>query len=38
MLHLGKLGAKLTQMDQAPSRTYIGCPSRGPFKPDHYRY
>ncbi len=37
MLHLGKLGAKLTQLrpDQA---VYIGVPEAGPFKPDHYRY
>jgi adenosylhomocysteinase len=36
-LHLGKLGAKLTTLrkDQAD---YIGVPSQGPFKPDHYRY
>jgi adenosylhomocysteinase len=37
MLHLDKLGAKLTQLskDQAD---YIGVPTQGPFKPDHYRY
>jgi adenosylhomocysteinase len=37
MLHLAKLGAKLTQLskDQAD---YIGVPPQGPFKPDHYRY
>jgi adenosylhomocysteinase len=37
MLHLGKLGAKLTRLskDQAD---YIGVPPSGPFKPDHYRY
>ncbi len=37
MLHLGKLGAKLTTLskDQAD---YIGVPTTGPFKPDHYRY
>ena len=37
MLHLGKLGAKLTVLskDQAD---YIGVPAAGPFKPDHYRY
>jgi adenosylhomocysteinase len=37
MLHLAKLGAKLTQLskDQAD---YIGVPEQGPFKPDHYRY
>ncbi len=37
MLHLAKLGAKLTTLskDQAD---YIGVPEDGPFKPDHYRY
>ena len=37
MLHLAKLGAKLTTLrkDQAD---YIGVPEKGPFKPDHYRY
>jgi adenosylhomocysteinase len=37
MLHLEKLGAKLTQMttDQA---SYIGVSPQGPFKPEHYRY
>jgi adenosylhomocysteinase len=37
MLHLAKLGAKLTKLskDQAD---YIGVPEAGPFKPDHYRY
>jgi adenosylhomocysteinase len=37
MLHLGKLGAKLTQLtsDQA---AYIGVAPQGPFKPEHYRY
>jgi adenosylhomocysteinase len=37
MLHLGKLGVKLTKLrdDQAE---YIGVPVNGPFKPDHYRY
>jgi adenosylhomocysteinase len=37
MLHLGKLGAKLTKLrpDQA---SYIGVPEEGPFKPAHYRY
>jgi adenosylhomocysteinase len=37
MLHLGKLGAKLTKLskDQAD---YIGVPPEGPFKPEHYRY
>jgi adenosylhomocysteinase len=37
MLHLGKLGAKLTVLtpDQA---AYIGVPTEGPFKPEAYRY
>jgi adenosylhomocysteinase len=37
MLHLAKLGAKLTKLskDQAD---YIGVSPQGPFKPDHYRY
>jgi adenosylhomocysteinase len=36
-LHLGKVGAKLTQLrpDQAD---YIGVPVEGPYKPDTYRY
>jgi len=36
-LHLGKLGAKLTELtpDQA---SYIGVTVDGPYKPDHYRY
>jgi len=37
MLHLGKLGAKLTQLT-AEQAEYISVPSQGPFKPDHYRY
>src|ERR671916_1320253 len=37
MLHLDKIGAKLTELrpDQA---TYIGVSPAGPYKPDHYRY
>jgi adenosylhomocysteinase len=36
-LHLAKLGVKLTELstDQAD---YLGIPSQGPFKPEHYRY
>ena len=36
-LHLGKIGAKLTELapDQA---SYIGVKPEGPFKPEHYRY
>ena len=37
MLHLGKLGAKLTQL-KPEQADYIGVPQQGPFKPDHYRY
>jgi adenosylhomocysteinase len=36
-LHLAKIGAHLTQMNDKQS-TYIGVPQQGPFKPDHYRY
>jgi adenosylhomocysteinase len=37
MLHLAKIGAKLTKLrpDQA---SYIGVSPQGPFKSDHYRY
>ena len=37
MLHLEKLGAKLTQLS-GEQASYIGVPQQGPFKPDHYRY
>lgn len=36
-LHLGQLGAKLTQLTPAQAE-YLGIPVDGPFKPDHYRY
>ncbi|MFC5344921.1 adenosylhomocysteinase [Brevundimonas staleyi] len=36
-LHLGKLGAQLTVLAQDQA-DYIGVPTEGPFKPDHYRY
>jgi adenosylhomocysteinase len=36
-LHLDKLGVKLTKLSQRQA-DYIGVPSEGPFKPDHYRY
>jgi adenosylhomocysteinase len=36
-LHLAKLGVKLTTLTPAQS-TYLGIPSGGPFKPEHYRY
>ncbi|MBX7248575.1 MAG: adenosylhomocysteinase [Caulobacteraceae bacterium] len=37
LLHLDKLGAKLTKMS-AEQAAYIGVKPDGPFKPDHYRY
>ena len=37
MLHLAKLGAKLTVLN-AEQADYIGVSVDGPFKPDHYRY
>jgi adenosylhomocysteinase len=37
MLHLGKLGAKLTKLSKDQAE-YIGVTTEGPFKPDHYRY
>ncbi len=36
-LHLAKLGVKLTKLSQEQA-DYIGVPTEGPFKPDHYRY
>jgi adenosylhomocysteinase len=36
-LHLEKLGAKLTKLSKEQA-DYIGVPTAGPFKPDHYRY
>jgi len=35
--HLEQLGVRLTSLtgDQA---SYLGVPSAGPYKPDHYRY
>ena len=36
-LHLGRLGAKLTDLTQAQA-DYLGVPIGGPFKPDYYRY
>ena len=36
-LHLGKLGVKLTKLNQFQA-DYLGVPVNGPFKPDHYRY
>ena len=37
MLHLDKLGAKLTKLTQEQA-DYIGVPLAGPYKPEHYRY
>jgi adenosylhomocysteinase len=37
MLHLEKLGAKLTTLSKEQAE-YISVPAAGPFKPDHYRY
>jgi adenosylhomocysteinase len=37
MLHLGKLGAKLTKLTKAQAE-YLGIPAEGPFKPENYRY
>jgi adenosylhomocysteinase len=36
-LHLGKLGARLTELS-AEQAAYIGVTKQGPFKPEHYRY
>jgi adenosylhomocysteinase len=36
-LHLGKVGAKLTQLSDKQSK-YLGLDKSGPYKPDHYRY
>ncbi|HAU36379.1 MAG TPA: adenosylhomocysteinase [Phycisphaerales bacterium] len=36
-LHLGKLGAKLTELTPKQA-AYIGVPADGPYKPEHYRY
>ena len=37
MLHLAKVGAKLTKLTKTQAE-YLGVPVEGPFKPDHYRY
>jgi adenosylhomocysteinase len=36
-LHLAKIGAKLTKLNDKQA-TYIGVPTDGPYKSDHYRY
>ncbi|WAC46986.1 adenosylhomocysteinase [Asticcacaulis sp. SL142] len=37
LLHLEKLGAKLTMLNQEQA-DYINVPVEGPYKPEHYRY
>jgi adenosylhomocysteinase len=37
MLHLSKMGANLTKLTDKQSE-YLGLPTEGPFKPEHYRY
>jgi adenosylhomocysteinase len=36
-LHLEKLGVKLTKLTPAQA-DYLGVPTEGPYKPEHYRY
>jgi adenosylhomocysteinase len=36
-LHLGRIGAKVTELTDEQAR-YIGVAKSGPYKPDHYRY
>ncbi len=36
-LHLGKLGARLTELTESQA-SYIGVAKNGPYKADHYRY
>ena len=36
-LHLGKMGAKLTQLNKEQAE-YLNISEEGPFKPEHYRY
>ena len=36
-LHLGKLGASLTELTPKQAE-YIGVTQEGPFKPEYYRY
>ena len=36
-LHLGRIGAKLTELD-AEQASYIGVTPEGPYKSEHYRY
>ncbi len=37
LLHLEKIGVKLTKMTRAQS-DYLSVPVEGPYKPEHYRY
>lgn len=37
MLHLDKIGAKLTKLSQEQAE-YLGVAENGPYKPEHYRY
>lgn len=36
-LHLGRIGAKLTQLSEEQAQ-YLGVDANGPYKPEHYRY
>ena len=36
-LHLAKFGARLTRLSNEQA-SYIGVPSDGPYKAEHYRY
>ncbi|HET8837610.1 MAG TPA: adenosylhomocysteinase [Flavobacteriaceae bacterium] len=36
-LHLGRIGAELTELNEEQAR-YIGVEVKGPFKPEYYRY
>ena len=36
-LHLDKLGVRLSRLTDEQSE-YLGIPTEGPYKPDHYRY
>jgi len=36
-LHLGKLGVELDVLSPVQAE-YLGVPTEGPYKPDHYRY
>jgi adenosylhomocysteinase len=36
-LHLGRIGAKLTQLTQEQAQ-YLSLDVKGPYKPEHYRY